>query len=151
MSKRKKKKLQEPFYMLTVKIVNSGSWRKLSVYAKVAFIHIAIKYQGNNKRDLSLTYKEAKQLMSEHRFNKSIDELVKFGFIDIIRSGGIWRKCNIYGLSERWRLYGTDKFIAGKRSVVSSDFNPVSITSHWCNCHFQLHLVQCMYCTACSE
>jgi len=79
MSRRKRKK-QSAFYMLERSMVKSEAWRKLSVYAMTAFIHIAIKYNGNNRDNLSLTYLEAKQLMSGGRFKKSIDELVKYRF-----------------------------------------------------------------------
>ena len=123
----KRKKRIDFFYMLTKKMMDSKAWAKLDSYDKEIFIHIAIKYTGKNKKDLSLTYKEAKQLQSEHRFKKSIDHLVKYGFIDIIKSGGVWRKCNIYGLSERWRGYGTSNFKEGKRVVLNPNFNPMAL------------------------
>ena len=123
----KRKKIIDFFYMLTKKMMDSKAWAKLDSYDKEIFIHIAIKFTGENKNDLSLTYEEAKQLQCEHRFKKSIDHLVKYGFIDIISSGGVWRKCNIYGLSERWRGYGSDNFKEGKRVVINPDFNPLAI------------------------
>ena len=128
MSRRRPKKKLEPFYMLTEKMMHSEAWKQLDPYAMSAFIHIAIKYKGNNKDDLSLTYAEAKWLMGSHRFKKSIDMLVEFGFIDIIRSGGVWKQCNIFALSERWRLFGTDKFVQGKKVVVDSNFNPMGLS-----------------------
>ena len=74
----KRKKKLEFFYMLTKKMVDSKAWAKLDSYDKEIFIHIAIKYNGKNKNDLSLTYEDAKHLQSEHRFKKSIDHLVKY-------------------------------------------------------------------------
>jgi len=128
--RKKKKKYTEPFYMLTEKMVQSKAWEELDSYDKEAFTHIAIKYNGKNKVDLSLTYKEANRLQSNHRFKDSIDHLVEYGFIDVIESGGVWKKCNIYGLSERWRLYGTDKFVKGKRIVADPIFNPLALAGN---------------------
>ena len=125
---RRKKQQIETFYMLTEKMMQSEAWANLDPYAIAAFVHIAIKYKGNNKNDLSLTYAEASCLMDTHRFKKSIDMLVEFGFIDIVRSGGVWKKCNIFALSERWRLFGTDKFLEGKKVVVDSNFNPMGLS-----------------------
>ena len=129
MGKRQKKKCKH-FYMLTREMMQSIAWRKLDTYAIAAFIHIAIKYNGKNRDDLSLTYAEAKQLMAAHRFKKSIDMLVEFGFIDLVRSGGVWKKCNIFALSERWRLFGTDKFVRGKKAVVDPNFNPMKLSEN---------------------
>ncbi len=57
--------------MFYEELVKSEAWRKLSVYAMAAFMQIAIKYKGNNKDNLSLTYKEIRWLMCEHRFKDS--------------------------------------------------------------------------------
>lgn len=109
-------------------MVDSKAWAKLDSYDKEAFLHIAIKCRGEeNKRDLSLTYEEAKHLQSSHRFKASIDHLVEYGFIDVIESGGVWKKCNIYGLSERWRGYGSNNFKEGKRFVINPNFNPMAL------------------------
>ena len=109
--------------MLTKKMVKSEAWEKLDVYDMGTFLHIAIEFNGDNKDDLSLTYKEARWLMGEHRFKQSIDNLVNYGFLDVVRSGGVWKKCNIYALSERWRRYGTGEFIKGKRFVIDTKKN----------------------------
>ena len=111
-------------------MLSSDAWSNLDPYAITVFIHIAIKFRGNNKNNLSLTYAEAKWLMGTHRFKKSIDMLVEFGFIDIVRSGGVWKRCNIYALSDRWMLFGTDKFVAGKKTVVDSKFDPMKLAGN---------------------
>ena len=49
MSGRKRKKYTEPFYMLTAKMMKSKAWEELDSYDKEAFMHISIKYKGNNK------------------------------------------------------------------------------------------------------
>ena len=123
----RKRKL-EAFYMVTEKMVQSKAWDELDSYDKEVFIHIAIKFKGNNKHNLSFTYEEASKLQSPHRFNDSISHLVEKGLIDIMRSGGVWKKCNIYGLSERWRLYGTEEFVQGKRVVLDPNFNPLALS-----------------------
>ena len=127
MARTRRKKKCPHFYMLEGKMLSSDAWHKLDPYAIAVFNHIAIKFKGNNKNDLSLTYAEASWLMGSHRFKKSIDMLVEFGFIDIVRSGGVWKRCNIYALSERWRLFGTDKFVEGKKTVVDPNFDQIKL------------------------
>ena len=130
MTRRKQEQyIEKPFYGLTKKMVDSKAWAKLDSYDKEAFLHIAIKCRGlENIRDLSLTFEEAGKFgQSTHRFNKSIGNLVDYGFIDIIQSGGVWKKCNIYGLSERWRGYGSNNFKEGKRVVINPNFNPMAL------------------------
>jgi len=133
MSRGKQKPyIEKPFYGLTEKMVKSKAWAELDSYDKEAFLHIAIKCKGEeNKHDLSLTYEEAKKFgQSAHRFKDSIDHLVEYGFIDIVKSGGVWKKCNIYGLSERWRGYGSKNYKEGKRVVSNPNFNPMALAEN---------------------
>ncbi len=45
------------------------------------------------------------------RFQRALDELIKFGFIDINHhGGGLNHDYSTYFVSERWKLYGTQEF-----------------------------------------
>jgi hypothetical protein len=106
--------------MIPKEMMNSKMWEKLNNYSVRAYLEIAKKYNGNNERNLSYTYQEAEKYMDRRTFKKAIDELVELGLIDIIRSGGLHRVCNIYALSKRWQLYDTSNFVPGQRVVVEN-------------------------------
>lgn len=65
-----------------------------------------------NADQLSVTYSEAEGLgINGKRFTRAIDQLIEKGFLDITHPGGMVRgDVSRYGLSERWRLYGTTEF-----------------------------------------
>lgn len=115
-----------PFVPITKEMIRSQAWAQLSHYSVRAYIHIAAKYNGKNKNNLSYTYKEATKFMNGHTYKKATDELVKYGFLDVKRSGACFGKCNIFGLSERWKKYGTDEFREGKRKVTKQ--NPLKLS-----------------------
>lgn len=71
---------------------------------------------SNNDR-IVFTYREAKEKygINYSSFSKSISELVQNGFIDVARPGiGLARIVTLYAISERWRDYGTEKFVEKK-------------------------------------
>jgi len=70
-----------------------------------------------NNGKLEFTYAEAyKKGITKPRFSKAIDLVVEYGFIDIEHSGGgMLGDCSRYGISDRWREWGTREFIEKKR------------------------------------
>jgi len=83
--------------------VGTESFRHLSPYAVWVIARFYDKFNGKNRANLSLTYKEVKDTMSGAIFVRSVWELVGFGFIDIIRFGRLERNASLYALSDRWR------------------------------------------------
>ena len=76
------------------------------------------KYYIENNGEIQFTYQEAEQKHSigTGAFRTAIDRLIEVGLIDIARIGSsIFRDKTLYGISERWKLYGTDEFIEAKR------------------------------------
>jgi hypothetical protein len=84
-----------------------------------------IKAKGRRKQRIILNngkieycYSEAEQKGTPRAtFMRAIDELIGKGFIDCPHSGSGTRKGDksLYGISERWRTWGTDKFIEKSR------------------------------------
>lgn len=78
------------------------------------------KYTFPNIDTLQFTYKEAQETYGIPRatFRCAIDQLIEVGFIDLTKAGsGLHRDVSLYGISERWRAYGTDEFIVKKRPI----------------------------------
>lgn len=118
---KKKTKKSKPFVRLFNELIESKAWRELSCYARTIYIEIRYKYNGRNDKNLSYTYREGIKIMARNSFAKALKELVNNGLIDIIRSGGLYRKNNIFGLSDRWKFYGQENFKIGKFKVVDKD------------------------------
>lgn len=89
----------------------SEAWQALSVYEWVLYIEFKRKFIGySSEKNLSLTYREGKALMSKYRFTKAIDRLIEVGLIDLIEHRPQSRRATIYGLSVRWQYFGTEYF-----------------------------------------
>ena len=71
-----------------------------------------------NNGKITLSYREAEKLFGfvPSTMAKSISQLVEYGFITIAHQGIRTSKdSSKYAISERWRDYGTDKFIEQTR------------------------------------
>lgn len=72
-----------------------------------------------NNGKIQFTYMEAlkKWGIKNGKFRKAIDELIRVGLVDIIHSGfGLYKDVTLYALSNRWKKFGTDKFIVKERT-----------------------------------
>jgi len=119
---KKKRKKGPPFVRLFNELIDSKAWKELSCYARAVYIEIHRKYNGSNNGNLSYTYREADKIMDRRTFTKALRELVNNGLIDIICSGGLHRKPNIFGLSDRWKFYGQENFKIGKVKIPDKFF-----------------------------
>ena len=71
-----------------------------------------------NNGEIIFTYDEAEEKYKIPRttFRNTLDELIEKGFIDIAATGqGQHKVTTLYSISNRWRLYGTEKFEPAER------------------------------------
>jgi len=87
----------------TVEGIESDAWKRLDYGAIGLLMEFYRKFNGRNRANLSVTYREVKHKMSSLIFTRWIWQLIGFGFLDVKRWGRLQRKCSIYGLSDRWR------------------------------------------------
>lgn len=86
---------------------------------KRRFVKMNGSYQFVNDKELVFTYEDAlnKHGYPASKFTRAIDELFKYGFISIEKYGGHAKgNWTLYGLSDRWKKYGTEDFIVKERS-----------------------------------
>lgn len=95
---------------ITLSMMESKAWKELSCYSIALYIHMKAKFNYENENNISFTYAEGEQLMTEQTFSKSLDQLNDLGFIKVVKSGWTTRTATIYGFSDQWKYYGTDKF-----------------------------------------
>jgi len=73
-----------------------------------------------NLRSIQLPYRVAAKALhcSQEGFRQALDGLIGLGFVDVIAPGGFEageRRPTVYGISDRWRLYGTQNFDQAQR------------------------------------
>ena len=76
------------------------------------------KWFIENNGEIIFSYTEAlkKYEITKPRFQRALDGLVNNGLIDITHhGGGVKGDFSTYAISQRWRDYGTDKFIKNLR------------------------------------
>ena len=95
----------------------SKAWKELSLRQHGLYLYLKAKFTvntrtlDNNSQDISIPSSEAKKLYGDLRtFRKDIDKLIELGFIKQNISGVPTMSVSIYGFSEKWKYYGTDKF-----------------------------------------
>ncbi len=117
------------------KLLKSEAFRKLNGTAKTVYFDFRMKCQvksvrGNGSRkpvreirnngEIEYTYSEAekkKPKIPRSSFMRAINDLLAFGFVDIYHSGSGGKKGDksLYGISDRWQHFGTDKFKYAER------------------------------------
>lgn len=128
---------KSPVIVIQRELLKSKAWLKLTgtstqVYmlflCKRKFSRVPRKkkktYVCTNDKGLEFTYKEASKAyrITKRQFTKSVDQLVMFGFISVIYTGGgHQRDKSIYGLIENWQNFGQSNFKTGK----SREIDPV--------------------------
>jgi len=95
----------ELFVKLDNSMTDSAAWTALSDKAIWVYIELKKSFDtrkgGNNH--LVLPYSKVLWRMNLHTFSIKIEELIHYGFIDIRERGGLYRRPNVYALSERWK------------------------------------------------
>ena len=98
---RKRTKL---FIQIYHELYDSETWRSLHWYSKLAYMRIKRNYNPNMGKDITVTYSQIRDEMTPKTFSKAIKELVSVGLITKEQCGGLYRKKNLFQLSEQWRL-----------------------------------------------
>ncbi len=113
MQKKKKNKFKYEgrFAGITHKQRETEAFDGLTIHAKWLYLEFRFKYNGENEHNIIFTYQDAEKIMSKSTFIKSRNQLIERGFIDVIKRGGLEKQPVIYGLSNRWKKYGTEEFI----------------------------------------
>jgi len=114
------KKTTEKHLRITRSMIDSEAWRELGAHEIAVYLmlkHMFFKKTehgfviAENSRRLIITFAEAKECLkvSGSRFKKAIDKLEAVGLIDVVQRSRNMKHANIYGLSDRWQEYETDK------------------------------------------
>jgi len=104
MKKYRKDENNEPYVKLENSMTESAAWTSLSF--KAVWVYIELKKRFTYEHGFSrlvLTYSAVKWKMAPNTFSKAIQELVHYGFIRYVEHGGLYRRPNVFALSETWK------------------------------------------------
>ena len=107
-----------PYAQIEEKLVRSKGFNDLKAHTKWLYVEFRLRYKGKNPREIILLESEAKKIMGIRVFRADCRELVKRGFIDLVKRGGFYKQPHIYGLSKRWEKYGTKGFIKAEMDKI---------------------------------
>ena len=62
-----------------------------------------MRLESGGRPYFTFPYSKYKQIITKGGFKKSLDELVNFGFVEIIENNANLRKPNVYRFSENWK------------------------------------------------
>jgi hypothetical protein len=94
----------EPYVKLENRMTESATWTSLSDGAIWLYIELMKKFNFKNGGydRMTLPVRRVAWRMSSHSYFKRIQELIHYGFIDLVEKGGLEKKANIYKRSNRW-------------------------------------------------
>ena len=121
MARYRKKDRLPPFVPMTWKMLHSGAYKELPPSAAKALPYFIgqvqrIPYNDPDRYEITFTlpYGEAQKYgFGKTTFYNCIRALMKFGFVDPVRKGGLRGFRNTmskFKLSKRWETYGTEAF-----------------------------------------
>lgn len=121
---KKRKKRSEKFVRLALELIKSEAYLDLPTSAARMLVHflakpgeafgIALSDPQAYEVTFNFTYSEANNIgCARATFLTVIEALVKHGFIDPVKRGGVFdgkKVSSVYRLSQRWKAYGTPGF-----------------------------------------
>ncbi len=102
MARRVKNRLP-PFVPVFREMLKSRAWEKLGCPARVAYVHLKAKCNGQGGEELTLSYKEMERFMHRHTFSGALRELEEYGFISRTQRGGLYRRRNYFKVIDEWK------------------------------------------------
>lgn len=109
-------------------MLNCEAWKKLNAHDIKLYLYFKAKYHrkvsngiivNSNRNDITFPKKTYgskldeigyEEIMNQRTFFKSIDNLIELGFIRVIQNRWTTREATIYGFSDMWKHYGTERF-----------------------------------------
>ena len=89
--------------MLRRDLIKAPEWRRLSSSAKVLYLYLRAKFNHKTLSEVTLAYSEMKDIMSSKTMSRAFKELMKNGFIEKTKNGGL------YGGLTHYRFVGKYK------------------------------------------
>jgi len=108
MTRRRRRKGVLPHIGIQRDVLYKNEWQGLSGAAKIFYIHLKAHYNGSNNGEISLPYREMKNVKGCSNFNviaAAIRELEQKEWIKLRQYGGLYRRINKYELTFKYESY----------------------------------------------
>jgi hypothetical protein len=107
-------------------MTESAAWTSLSDGAIWLYIELMKTFNFTNGgfERMKLPFRRVAFRMSCHTFKNRIQELIHYGFIDLIEQGGLLRQANIYKRSNRWEQVSREICDKEGREAIRSGLAP---------------------------
>lgn len=103
--KKGKKDSYEKYVKLDNSMTDSAAWTSLSFGATWVYIEMrkTFDYEKGGNDHLVLPYSSVRWKMNSATFSKYLKELIRYGFLRIVKHGGLMRQSTVHALSDEWR------------------------------------------------
>jgi hypothetical protein len=103
--KKEKRSRDAPHVRLYFAEMESEAFKALSPEGVCVLLEMRKEYRGRPDNRFSLPYSEIQKRrpMNRDKVSRGVLEAQEFGFIDCPVQGGLFKKANVYSLSERWK------------------------------------------------
>lgn len=102
--KRYKNHIKGSFIAITDQLLESYAFKLMEPVDFWVYTNFRKKDKFMNQPDISLTYNEVRYKLCPATYSKSLKKLVKLGFLEVIRRGGLHKQCNLFKLSDNWKM-----------------------------------------------
>jgi hypothetical protein len=128
---RKGKESYSPYVKLENMMMESAAWTSLSPIAVYVYIRLRMRYnymEGGDDR-LILPYTALTWKFSRSTISEAFKELIKYGFIKKVESGGLHKNPNVFALSERWKEKSNEIVTTQGKHAIRHNPSPKPMTS----------------------
>lgn len=96
------KRKSPPFVMLYRAMLNSKEWKELTHSEMIAYIYIKKNYKGSNNGKILFPYSGMKNILAKRTLCRALQGLIKKGWIEKTKCGGLYRFYCLYKLTGRF-------------------------------------------------
>lgn len=88
--------------MLDKSLLKGPAWKELTHSEMVTYIHLKANHNGSNNGEIPFKYSEMKGIMAPDTISKALKGLIKKGWIEKTKYGGMFRYYCLYKLTGKY-------------------------------------------------
>ena len=97
------KKINGAFVPIMKDMISSPAFLNLTNASRVAYLLLKAQCCKFDQKEIKFPYSHAEKYMHMHTFAASLKQLEENGFIEKTQEGGLFRRTNIYSLTDKWK------------------------------------------------
>ncbi len=103
MRQKKRPKINGAFVPIMKDMISSPAFLNLTNASRVAYLLLKAQCCKFDQKEIKFPYSDAEKYMQKQTFADAIKKLEENGFIEKAQVGGLFRKTNVYSLTDKWR------------------------------------------------